>query len=83
MLIGALVPQVFDATNTTRKRRDFIFEYCTNKHSYKTFFVESVCYDQKIIDANIKVGDAARDARLLFSAVSMQISAVCVRVHAR
>ena len=47
--------QVFDATNTTRMRRDFIFEYCTNKHSYKTFFVESVCYDEKIIEANIKV----------------------------
>ena len=49
--------QVFDATNTTRKRRDFIYEYCTNKHSYKTFFVESVCFDPKIIEANIKVSE--------------------------
>jgi len=44
---------VFDATNTTRKRRDFIYEYCTTRHSYKTFFVESVCFDTKIIEANI------------------------------
>ena len=49
--------QVFDATNTTRKRRDFIYEYCTNKHSYKTFFVESVCFDPKIIEANIRVSE--------------------------
>ena len=50
--------QVFDATNTTRKRRHFIYEYCTNKHSYKTFFVESVCFDPKIIEANIRVSEA-------------------------
>jgi broad specificity phosphatase PhoE/predicted kinase len=44
---------VFDATNTSRKRRQYIFDFCTIKHCYKTFFVESVCDDPKIIEANI------------------------------
>ena len=47
--------QVFDATNTVATRRRFIFEYCTLKNSYKTFFVESICDDPKIIEANIMV----------------------------
>lgn len=44
---------VLDATNTTRQRRDMIYDFCTTRHSYKTFFVESVCDDPKIIHANI------------------------------
>ncbi|KAK2145758.1 hypothetical protein LSH36_660g06029 [Paralvinella palmiformis] len=45
---------VFDATNTTRMRRHMIYDICTVQNSYKTFFVESVCTDSEIIDANIK-----------------------------
>ncbi|KAK2173714.1 hypothetical protein NP493_854g01030 [Ridgeia piscesae] len=45
---------VFDATNTTRSRRQLIYEFLTVNHSYKTFFVESVCTDARIIEANIK-----------------------------
>ena len=52
--------QVFDATNTTRSRRQLIYEFLTVNHSYKTFFVESVCTDARIIEANIKVGFVAR-----------------------
>jgi len=52
--------QVFDATNTTRSRRQLIYEFLTVNHSYKTFFVESVCTDARIIEANIKVGLVAR-----------------------
>lgn len=44
---------VFDATNTSRTRRQFIYDFCTVQRSYKTFFVESVCKDPKIIEANI------------------------------
>lgn len=44
---------VFDATNTAASRRRFIYEYCTLKNSYKTFFVESICDDPKIIEANV------------------------------
>ena len=32
-----------------------ILDYLSVQHSYKTFFVESVCEDPKIIEANIKV----------------------------
>jgi len=44
---------VFDATNTSRKRRAMILQYLSVQHSYKTFFVESVCEDPQIIEANI------------------------------
>ncbi|XP_072026219.1 6-phosphofructo-2-kinase/fructose-2,6-bisphosphatase 1-like isoform X2 [Amphiura filiformis] len=43
---------VFDATNTTRQRRDFIMQFC-GKRGYKVFFVESVCEDPDIIESNI------------------------------
>ena len=46
--------QVFDATNTTFERRQLIREIIVNKMGYKLFFVESVCDDPEIIEANIR-----------------------------
>ncbi|XP_048877706.1 6-phosphofructo-2-kinase/fructose-2,6-bisphosphatase-like isoform X1 [Brienomyrus brachyistius] len=43
---------VFDATNTTRERRDVILNFC-KENGYKVFFVESVCDDPEIIAENI------------------------------
>ncbi|KAJ8258679.1 hypothetical protein COCON_G00176910 [Conger conger] len=43
---------VFDATNTTRERRDLILGFA-KESAYKVFFVESVCDDPEIIAANI------------------------------
>ncbi|XP_043406447.1 6-phosphofructo-2-kinase/fructose-2,6-bisphosphatase 4 isoform X6 [Chelonia mydas] len=43
---------VFDATNTTRERRETIFRF-GEENGYKTFFVESVCVDPEVIAANI------------------------------
>ncbi|MEE6502768.1 hypothetical protein FKM82_004631, partial [Ascaphus truei] len=43
---------VFDATNTTRKRRATILKFA-DQNSFKTFFVESVCVDPDVIAANI------------------------------
>ncbi|XP_027631889.1 6-phosphofructo-2-kinase/fructose-2,6-bisphosphatase 2 isoform X5 [Tupaia chinensis] len=43
---------VFDATNTTRERRDMILNFA-KQNSYKVFFVESVCDDPDVIAANI------------------------------
>ncbi|KAM9444380.1 6-phosphofructo-2-kinase/fructose-2,6-bisphosphatase 2 isoform 2-T2 [Clarias gariepinus] len=43
---------VFDATNTTRERRDLILNF-VKENSYKVFFVESVCDDPDVIAANI------------------------------
>ena len=46
---------IFDATNISRERRRFIHNYCTQTHSFRVFFVESICDSQEIIEANIKV----------------------------
>ncbi|XP_011745233.1 6-phosphofructo-2-kinase/fructose-2,6-bisphosphatase 2 isoform X2 [Macaca nemestrina] len=43
---------VFDATNTTRERRDMILNFA-EQNSFKVFFVESVCDDPDVIAANI------------------------------
>ncbi|XP_054640567.1 6-phosphofructo-2-kinase/fructose-2,6-bisphosphatase 2-like isoform X2 [Dunckerocampus dactyliophorus] len=43
---------VFDATNTTRERRDLIQEF-VKENAFKVFFVESVCDDPEVIAANI------------------------------
>lgn len=45
---------VFDATNTTRERRQKILELCGVERCYKTFFIESVCDDPTIIESNVK-----------------------------
>ncbi|XP_075709810.1 6-phosphofructo-2-kinase/fructose-2,6-bisphosphatase 2 [Rhinoderma darwinii] len=43
---------VFDATNTTRERRDLISDFA-KENSFKVFFVESECDDPEVIAANI------------------------------
>ncbi|XP_065509375.1 6-phosphofructo-2-kinase/fructose-2,6-bisphosphatase 1 isoform X2 [Caloenas nicobarica] len=45
---------VFDATNTTRERRDLILQFA-KENGYKVLFVESICDDPTIIEENIKV----------------------------
>lgn len=45
---------IFDATNTSRERRDLIYEFCTKQYCFKLFFVESICDDPKVISSNIK-----------------------------
>lgn len=47
-----VVFQVYDATNSTRQRRQLIIDFLAD---YKTFFVESVCFDPEVIEANIRV----------------------------
>ncbi|KAM6984739.1 6-phosphofructo-2-kinase/fructose-2,6-bisphosphatase 3 [Aplochiton taeniatus] len=43
---------VFDATNTTRDRRDMILQF-GRENSFKIFFIESVCDDPNVIATNI------------------------------
>uniref|UniRef100_A0A7N8XE69 6-phosphofructo-2-kinase/fructose-2,6-bisphosphatase 2 n=1 Tax=Mastacembelus armatus TaxID=205130 RepID=A0A7N8XE69_9TELE len=43
---------VFDATNTTRERRELILNF-SKDNAYKVFFVESVCDDPDVIAENI------------------------------
>uniref|UniRef100_A0A7N8YKD4 6-phosphofructo-2-kinase/fructose-2,6-biphosphatase 4a n=1 Tax=Mastacembelus armatus TaxID=205130 RepID=A0A7N8YKD4_9TELE len=45
---------VFDATNTTRERRDTIIQFA-EQNGFKVFFVESVCEDPDVIQENIVV----------------------------
>lgn len=47
--------QVVDATNTTRRRREILVDMFTVKRNFKLFFVESVCEEPRIIEANILV----------------------------
>lgn len=47
--------QVFDATNSSRDRREMIYDIVVKKMGYKLFFVESICDDPIIIEQNIKV----------------------------
>ncbi|KAM4651679.1 6-phosphofructo-2-kinase/fructose-2,6-bisphosphatase 4 isoform 3-T3 [Discoglossus pictus] len=43
---------VFDATNTTRERRNTILKFA-DQNGFKTFFVESVCMDPEVIAENV------------------------------
>ncbi|KAI1888071.1 hypothetical protein AGOR_G00181270 [Albula goreensis] len=43
---------VFDATNTTRNRRDMILNF-GNENGFRVFFIESVCEDPNVIATNI------------------------------
>uniref|UniRef100_A0A667XDU4 6-phosphofructo-2-kinase/fructose-2,6-biphosphatase 3 n=1 Tax=Myripristis murdjan TaxID=586833 RepID=A0A667XDU4_9TELE len=43
---------VFDATNTTRERREMILDF-GSKNGFKIFFIESVCDDLDVIASNI------------------------------
>ncbi|XP_042262668.1 6-phosphofructo-2-kinase/fructose-2,6-bisphosphatase 4a isoform X2 [Thunnus albacares] len=43
---------VFDATNTTRERRETIIQFA-EQNGFKVFFVESVCEDPDVIQENI------------------------------
>lgn len=43
---------LFDATNSTRDRRNFILEYC-KKYDVQVMFIESVCQDENLIMQNI------------------------------
>ncbi|KAL8603347.1 hypothetical protein ACOMHN_039710 [Nucella lapillus] len=46
---------VIDATNTTQKRRQLLLRHFTEVHPFNLFFVESVCDDPAIIEANILI----------------------------
>lgn len=45
---------VFDATNTSRDRRDLIQQICVHEYGFRVLFVESVCKDPDIIAENIR-----------------------------
>lgn len=54
---------IFDATNTTRQRRQLIYDYCTQTFCFRVFFVESICDSSEIINANIRVCSSKKRQR--------------------
>lgn len=44
---------IYDATNSTRMRRDMVREHC-EKHDIPLVFVESICNDPSVIEATIR-----------------------------
>ncbi|XP_022298767.1 6-phosphofructo-2-kinase/fructose-2,6-bisphosphatase-like isoform X8 [Crassostrea virginica] len=44
---------VVDATNTTRERRKLLFDIIHVKYKFKLFFIESICDDPTIVEANV------------------------------
>ena len=55
---------MIDATNTTRERRRMLSELICGKYGFRLFFVESICDDLNIIEANILV-------RTIFTTLSL------------
>lgn len=56
---------VFDATNTTRKRRRLLYQKFVEENSFNLFFVESICDKVDIIEENIKEVRFPRDWRVV------------------
>jgi broad specificity phosphatase PhoE/predicted kinase len=44
---------IFDATNSTRRRRDMLHERCA-EHGVRLIFLESICSDPLVIERNIR-----------------------------
>ncbi|KAJ8411324.1 hypothetical protein AAFF_G00173300 [Aldrovandia affinis] len=74
---------VFDATNTTRDRRDMILSF-GSENGFKMFFVESVCEDPDVIATNIMAVKVScpdyRDCNKVDAMVDFQKRIECYRV---
>jgi len=44
---------IFDATNTTRERRQIIYDTVVVKHKFKCLFLESICDNPQLVETNI------------------------------
>ena len=45
---------IFDATNTTRERREKLFQAVVKENKFKCLFLESVCDNPSLIESNIR-----------------------------
>lgn len=45
---------LFDATNTTRQRRQMVYDHC-QRNNFKPIFIESICDDHNVIESSVKV----------------------------
>lgn len=46
---------VYDATNSTKDRREIIYDTVVCKYNYNLLFIESICNKANILDVNIRV----------------------------
>lgn len=46
---------IYDATNSTKDRREIIFDTVVCKYNYNLLFIESICNKPKILEVNIRV----------------------------
>lgn len=44
---------MFDATNGMRSERNELVEFLSSNCGFKVFFIESICVDDSIVEANI------------------------------
>ncbi|MGK4008118.1 6-phosphofructo-2-kinase/fructose-2,6-bisphosphatase [Sorangium sp. So ce1036] len=44
---------IYDATNSTRARRNLVMERC-KEHGFPVVFIESICNDESIIETNVR-----------------------------
>jgi len=52
-LDGEGMVAVYDATNTTRKRRDLILNFADQNY-FRVFFLESICDDPQVVEQNLR-----------------------------
>lgn len=45
---------IFDATNTTRERRNNVFDRIVRQNNLKCIFLESICNSEKIVEENVR-----------------------------
>lgn len=46
---------IYDATNSTKDRREIIYDTVVCKYNYNLLFIESICNKPNILDVNIRV----------------------------
>lgn len=56
---------IYDATNSTKERREIIYDKVVCKYDYNLLFIESICNLSRILDVNIRVSIKCLDKMYL------------------
>lgn len=56
---------IYDATNSTKDRREIIYDTVVCKYNYNLLFIESICNKPAILDVNIRVSVTQKTANFL------------------
>lgn len=55
MVQSGCAVSIFDATNTTKKRRQMVIERCKREPGVGLLFIESICQDPGILSQNYQI----------------------------